>query len=194
VEDLTAAPAPNGALALFEFTGALPRASVYTHWESFTNSEALLARLGDAAFNPAATVLVSDEVPPAPAPATNGTAGTVEFASYSPKKIVLNAQTEAAAILLLNDRYDAAWQVTVNDQPQKLLRCNFIMRGVRLPPGKSTIEFSFHPSLTGMKISGAAMALGLLMCVVLPLLPRRQDSSAAPANPTPATSGGKTKA
>ena len=51
-------------------------------------------------------------------------AGTVEFASYSPKQIELSVKAAAPSVLLLNDKYDPDWKVSVNGQPAKLLRCN----------------------------------------------------------------------
>ena len=42
LEELTAATSPDGDLALFEFTGALPRAKLYSRWQVSTNDEATL--------------------------------------------------------------------------------------------------------------------------------------------------------
>src|SRR2546423_1287569 len=44
-EHLTAAPSTNGPFALFEFTGALPRAKLFTQWEVNTNDTATIQRL-----------------------------------------------------------------------------------------------------------------------------------------------------
>jgi hypothetical protein len=40
LDELTAVPATNGPFALFEFTGALPRAKLYTNWQVLTNDQA----------------------------------------------------------------------------------------------------------------------------------------------------------
>jgi hypothetical protein len=42
--ELTAVPSNDGAIALFEFTGALPRARLYSHWQVCTNDPASLRR------------------------------------------------------------------------------------------------------------------------------------------------------
>jgi len=98
-EEMTAAPGDNGGLAVFEFTGALPRAWLYANWQVCTNDPATLQRwldglkqylpeefygaiaslnatdqatlktLTDASFDPAKTVLLS--APLAAAPAAN---------------------------------------------------------------------------------------------------------------------------
>ena len=108
-------------------------------------------------FDPWQTVLVSTPLPTAPAAAaTIQNVGSVEFKSYAPKDIVFDAQTDAPAVLLLNDRFDPHWRVLVDGKPAELLRCNFIMRGVYLTPGAHTVEFQFklpngplYVSLTG---------------------------------------------
>jgi len=50
-------------------------------------------------------------------------------------------------VLLLNDRFDPAWRVTVDGKAASLLRCNYIMRGVQLAPGEHTVEFTFEIAL-----------------------------------------------
>jgi hypothetical protein len=99
-EQLTAVPNANGACALFEFTGALPRAKLYSQWQVCTGNPAELQQwakarqqrlpggMGDAIaslgttdlatlrtlastnFDPWKTVLVSTPPPTSPAPST----------------------------------------------------------------------------------------------------------------------------
>ena len=91
-------------------------------------------------------MLVADPLPaPAPGSLTNQNAGTVDFASYAPRRIVLQAKADAPAVLLLNDRFSPIWKVSVDGKPAKLLRCNYLMRGVYLPPGSHTVAFRFSP-------------------------------------------------
>jgi uncharacterized membrane protein YfhO len=66
-------------------------------------------------------------------------------------------------VLLLNDRTGAGWSVTVDNKPAEVLRCNYIMRGVFLPPGSHTVEFRFRAPLKYFYISVTAFAIGLLL-------------------------------
>jgi Bacterial membrane protein YfhO len=166
-EDLTAVLSTNGNYALFEFTGALPRAKLYSNWEVSTNDQATLQQLPSPGFDPSQKVLVADGPPPPGAVATNQNAGTVRFISYAPKRIVLNAQAETPAVLLLNDKYDPNWQVWVDGKREALLRCNFIMRGVRVQPGEHTVEFRFQPPIGTLYVSLAAIFVGLALIAVL---------------------------
>ena len=190
-QDLTAQTSTNGIYALFEFTGALPRAKLYANWQRAeddpaarealskarlspedlaslkqlgTNDFLTLKGLASPSFDPAQTVLLASPVPAPPNTAGAATnAGTVEFSSYASKDIKLHALATAPAVLMLNDKYDPNWQVWVDGKRADLLRCNFIMRGVYLTPGPHDVEFLFKPGTRDLYVSLAATALALLL-------------------------------
>jgi hypothetical protein len=175
LEELTAVLNENGQYALFEFTGALPRVKLYDNWQVSTNDPANLKTLADLNFDPAQTVLISTPQKNLPAMATNENTGTVEFTRYSPTHIVFTAHAAAPAVLLLNDKYDANWRVTVDGRPAELLRCNFLMRGVYLPTaGTHTVTFDFRLPLKPFYVTLTALGTGLLLCGYLFLATRRQ--------------------
>lgn len=148
-----------GPFGLVEFTGALPRARLYSQWQVSTNDEETLRTLTDPQFDPAQTVLVSTALPAPPAAATNAPAGTVETVKYEPRRIRLKTRAAAPSLLLWNDKYDAQWSATVGGQPQPVLRCNYLMRGVQVPAGEHEVEFRFATSLNGLYVSLAAVAV-----------------------------------
>jgi hypothetical protein len=168
LEELTASPSADGRYALFEFAGALPRAKLYSNWRVVTNDQAALDLLPSAEFKPQEEVIVSAPVPEPPLtaePSTN--TGSVAFVSYAPKRIELKADAHVPSILLLNDKHDPNWRVSVNGKPQPLLRCNYIMRGVHLPAGDHTVVFTFEPPTGALYISVAALIGGLLLLVIV---------------------------
>ncbi|HET7625160.1 MAG TPA: hypothetical protein VFM25_07835, partial [Verrucomicrobiae bacterium] len=205
LEELTAQPAANGAYALFEFTGALPRAKLYSNWEIPAKNPAVIAKLKSTAlttndleslksvgtndfltlqmlastnFNPHETVLVADSTPVPTEPAqTNLNSGSVQYESYAPKDIKLKTQSDAASVLLLNDKYDPHWNVRVDGKPTELLRCNFIMRGVYLPAGQHDVEFTFKTDTRLLYVSLAAIAVGLCLLAYVCVSGRKNDPS-----------------
>lgn len=164
----------TGPFALYEFTGALPRVKLYGNWQVNTNAAATLQALASREFDPQQTVLVADAI--TPSAATNANAGSVEFVSYAPKHIVLKANAATPAVLLLNDKYDAHWQVTVDGQPSPLLRCNYVMRGVQLAAGEHRVEFRYRVPLGGLYISLSAVALGVILIGILAASARRDSN------------------
>jgi hypothetical protein len=176
LEELTAVPGDNGAYALFEFTGALPRVKLYTNWQVSTNDETTLKTLADKNFNPQQTVLISTPLPVTSAGATNENSGTVKFKSYTPTDIVFDAKADAPTVLLLNDKYDSNWHATVDGKPVDILRANFIMRGVYLTPGAHTVEFKFSLPNKPLYVTLTAISAAILLCGLLFFSTRRQSA------------------
>jgi len=164
---ITAITNTTGPFALVEFTGALPRAKLYDQWQVSTNDDATLKRLAAPDFDPEQTVLVSENIPAAPATASNAAAATVEITKYTSRQFNLRARAATPTVLLVNDRYEPNWQVLVDGKQEPLLRCNFIMRGVKLPAGEHTVTFQFRPRLTGQKIMAGSEAVGFLLGALL---------------------------
>jgi len=176
LEELTAVPNDSGSYALFEFTGALPRVSLYDRWQTNTNDQTTLQTLASKDFDPEKTVLVSTPIPASSAAdATNENAGTVTFKSYAPKDILLEAKANAPSVLLFNDKFDPQWKVLVDGKPAPLLRCNFIMRGVSLPAGTHLVEFEFSLPNRPLYITMAAMVVGILLSAGLIIWQRRTN-------------------
>ena len=169
MEDITAVISPEGRLALFEFTGALPRAKLYTNWQTITNDQAVLSRLVNSEFDPEKTVLLSTPIQQSPSgtPTNQISSGTVTIESYRPKHIHLQTQADKPSVLLLNDRYHADWSVYVDGKPSTVLRCNYAMRGVSLPSGKHSVEFRFSPRVTWLYVTLASVLAAISLCCVL---------------------------
>jgi hypothetical protein len=206
---LTARPSADGPYALFEFTGALPRARLYSNWQLPMNDKtavggltktnlgadgwALLQQVGtndfltlnelaSPAFDPWQTVLLAETpaVPNPPATAANENSGTVEYTSYAPTDIKLHTQSAMPTVLLLNDKYDSNWTVTVDGKPAPLLRANFIMRGVYLTQGEHNVEFRFRLPVKPLYVTLLAMAVGVLLCGLLVVLTRNPQTPTIP--------------
>ena len=155
----------QGPYSVIDFTGALPRASLFTQWEVVTNPESVQQRLADSAFDPHASVVLSQS--PASPPTPGATAGKVEIESYSPKKVILRAEATAPSIVMLTDKFDTDWKVTIDGNAATLLRCNYLMHGVQIPAGQHQVEFQFQPQNKGLPVSIAAILIGVVLSGVL---------------------------
>jgi hypothetical protein len=186
IAEQTAVRSTNGVFALFEFTGALPRAKLYSNWEVNTNAEATLKRLTAPDFDPAKLVLVTEPISaPSFTTPTNENAGTVEFSYYDPNHITLKANATAPSILLLNDRFDPNWKVTIDGKPATLLHANYIMRGVQVPPGSHAVDYRFAPPVNLFYVSLAAIVLGLGLLGFLGISSRRKEEPATQTSSKP---------
>jgi hypothetical protein len=161
--DMTVIPNKQAAVALFEFTRALPRARLFGHWETMADSAALQT-LASPQFDPEKTVLLASDTPVAQAPGQpDADPGTVEITHYESKDVTLQAEAKTPAVLLLNDRTGDFWNVWVDQKRGTMLRCNDIMQGVFVPPGRHTIEFRYQPPQAMICVSVTAFALGIVL-------------------------------
>jgi hypothetical protein len=184
--DLTVETNSDGPVALIEFTRALPRAKLYSNWKML-DDPATLHALNSSAFDPDTTVLIATNTPLSLSPANpDADPGVVDITQYRPKDIILQADAKTPSVLLFNDRTGDFWNVWVDQQPENLLRCNYIMRGVFVPVGRHTIEFRYQPPWKMLAISSAAVLLGILLGGFVLLAHFRADPApVSPSSPTP---------
>jgi len=74
--------------------------------------------------------------------------------------VALDVDTTAPSILVLGDRYDPDWTVTVDGNRSKLLQADYLFRGVALEAGSHRVIFRYKPLsvLIGAAISASAGA------------------------------------
>ena len=82
-------------------------------------------------------------------------------------------------MLLLNERNSPEWEVFVDGKKERLLRCNFIMRGVQVPAGEHQVEFAFHPDHRALHLTFAGLGVGAVAGLIL-LLRRKPAAPAIP--------------
>jgi hypothetical protein len=181
LEDFTVEAKEDGPVALFEHVNPLPRAKLFSQWEFSTNTQATLKKLADPAFDPHATVLLSEPLAENPQPAvSNAAPGTVEITHYEPKRIEFKANATAPSILLVTDKFDPEWKARVDGKEAKIVRANYAMRGVFLPPGAHQVTMSFEPPVKALYVSLAGIALGIILSLVL-LFASKRDAQPATA-------------
>jgi hypothetical protein len=189
IDEVTVVTDPAGKFGLYKYPSALPRAKLYTSWQVDTNGTNTLDRMFSTNFNPRASVLVAGDI------TDNSQTNTatppddvVQYVSYASKDIVLKADAPAPSVLLLNDHFHPDWKVLVDGTPQKLLRCNFLMRGVYLLPGTHTVEFKFQPAngFFFVSLTAVVIALGLVCVLIVLVIKSAPVPAPAPAPVVPA--------
>ena len=126
------------------FQSALPRACVFNTWKKLPLHDHL-DRLTSRDWNLMRSVLVDGESDlPEGVNGDRPTMVPAEVRHYDPRRVEIYTESDSAGILLLNDRYDDPWQVSIDGQPGEIVRCNWLMRGVYLSEGKHTIVFEYH--------------------------------------------------
>ena len=121
---------------------------------------AQLKRLKDPQWNPRATVLLTSAsklawinwrlTPPSKYPAKP----QVDLITYHAHRIELKVQAPAPGYLLINDAFDPDWQVRIDGHPAPLLRADYILRAIAVPPGPSdvTLDYVAHYHVAGCNL------------------------------------------
>ena len=142
--------------------GVFPKAFLYRSWIVLTPEQAL-ARLADPGWTPSKTALICGETA---ARDTGQPPGSVSITRYDPNRIDISVDSEEGGIVVLNDKYDAGWRVTVDGNEAEVVRCNYVMRGVRVEGGKHDVVFTYRPHQTVFVLSAGVSGLFVLWWVV----------------------------
>ena len=167
LDDITAVPNKDGQYAIFENTRALPRVQWFGQWEIQTNNTQALDRLKQESLDPKVTVILSSS-PGTPSSPAGQPKGTANLHQWGPKRAEIETESNAAGVLMLNERWHPDWKVTIDGQPAELLRANIAFRAVSVPAGKHTVIFHYHPSMRSFWVTLSAwiLAVGLTLGIV----------------------------
>jgi hypothetical protein len=155
---------PDTHYTLFRNLRALPRAWCTPRVVEASPAEALrsirMGRLTDGStFDPSQSALVE---PGAPGIWDKGTAGAagevvVDHARHSRYLV----RSGAPCMLVLSEVYYAWWRASIDDRPVELVRVNYAMLGVAVPPGLHIVRLWIKP--VSVWIGGAITGTGLLI-------------------------------
>jgi hypothetical protein len=160
-------------LLVLEDEAALPRAYGVYAAECLPTLEEQLARLADPGFDPRAKVILDGECPRADG--RSDRPGAVSITSYTPTVVELVADMAGPGFVVLTDSDYPGWQAFVNGRREPILRANTLVRAVRVPAGRSRIEFRYVPwsFYLGTTMAAVPIALGLLLLIRRFVLPSR---------------------
>jgi hypothetical protein len=91
--------------------------------------------------------------------------GTVTLTSYAPNELIYEADLANESLVVFSEiYYPGGWQATIDGEPAKIIRANFVLRALKVPAGEHKIVFSFKPDayFIGNKITMAGSWLVLL--------------------------------
>jgi hypothetical protein len=95
------------------------------------------------------------------------TSAQIILEEYQPNRLVYSANTATGSLAVFSEiYYPKGWHATIDGTRADILRVNYVLRALEVPPGTHTIEFRFEPKsyTLGNKISYASIFvyIGLL--------------------------------
>lgn len=141
---------------VYENTDVLPKAffvdSVLT---ADSPLEAVQFMEPGSSFNPAnvAVVETDDELR-----ASTTSVASVEVSNYQANSITINTSIQNKGFLVLSEiYYPAGWKATLDGEPIKIYKTDFVLRGFQIPAGEHTLSLKFEPesSIWGARLAWA---------------------------------------
>jgi hypothetical protein len=142
-----------------ENSACVGRAFVPTKVEMVAEKAQRLRKLTAPAFDPKSVAYVEE-----PVDLPDTCRGSAKVLSETPTYVALEAQMETAGMVILTDRWDPGWRVTINGKPSPILKANHALRGVLLPTGVSKLEFRYAPASLVWGLVLAAGGFVTLLC------------------------------
>ena len=92
---------------------------------------------------------------------------TIKLTAYNPDKLDYESASKTDQVAVFSEIYypmEKGWTLTIDGQPAKFAKANYILRAAKIPAGNHKITMAFHPQsyYTGEMISMIASALLLL--------------------------------
>jgi hypothetical protein len=171
---------PEHSSWLYTLNRSVPRAYIVPKVTEEREPLAILARLSSAEFDPINEVILER---PLPISEKKDLKAEAKIVKYTNNRVDVQASLNGSGILVLADSFYPGWRVYVDGNETKILRANFLFRGVPLTAGQHLVEFRYQPrSFTiGLSISLITLCGIFLWSVALSLLKRRTTAESIKA-------------
>jgi hypothetical protein len=138
-----------GGTKVYENLRAMPRAWLVPELVSLAPADILrsikTSRLLDGrGFDPFKIALVEEKIA---FKADHDKDSSVDIIDLSDNSITIKTKSKNEAVLVLSDVYYPGWRATVDESVTKILRLNYILRGVLIPSGEHMVKFEFRPRI-----------------------------------------------
>lgn len=131
----------DGHYQILKNTNAFPRAFLVNSVVKQSNPQKILDTMFSSKTNLRNTAVVEEDL----SPLVKLSSGSTKIISYTPNNIIVKTSSNGPSFLVLTDSYYPGWKVKVDGMNSKIYRTDFTFRGVEVPKGSHTVEFSYLP-------------------------------------------------
>ena len=113
------------------------------------------------------------------------TLSVVNIKAYEPNQLTYEVNSDKGGVIVFSEIYYPGWTATVDGEEQELGRVNYVLRALRVKPGKHEVVLSFFPKSIDRTETIAWSAYVVLLLILLYLgwsaLRRRGDRTTPPS-------------
>ena len=127
-----------------------------------------------------------------PDAACTDSAATIRLTEYAPDRLVYETNSKSGGVALFSEIYYPEWTVSIDGgepSEEAVFQANYVLRGVKLPAGRHTVEVRFDPASVhrteALAYAGFALLLLFLGGTLWQLYRGKHPSSPQPADTTP---------
>jgi hypothetical protein len=132
---------------IYRNPNALPRTFLVGGQQVVAGGDAALAAVTAPGFDARRVAVTERQVPGLPVGSSSSSQpGTARLASYGNERAEVAVRARTSSLLVLTDVYFPGWKATVDGRSADIERVDYLLRGVRVPPGAHTVEFSYEPA------------------------------------------------
>ena len=129
---------------VYAYGRALPRAFVVGAQTVVGSEEEALEAITAPDFDGRRTAIVEDRIGGLPQ-GSRPPPGEARLARLEPERVEVNVSARRPGLLVLSDLEYPGWKAEVGGEETDIERVDYLMRGVRVPAGDSTVTFSYRP-------------------------------------------------
>jgi hypothetical protein len=161
-------PGAENGRAVESPTPPLARLLLVSEWKMPGDRDAIFAAMRGPGFDPAKTILLESQPEPLP---QIGAVGTARLVSESPDELIIDADTDRPALLLITDLYARDWKAEAlpgsAQQTYALMPADYILRAVPLTAGHHHLRVVYAPTIfplgVGLSLTACLVWLTLLI-------------------------------
>ena len=132
-------------------------------------------------FDPKTTAIVDKRFEKELFNFTKDPSAKIELTSYKPNYLTYKSETNSDQLAVFSEiYYDKGWNAYIDGNLVPYFRVNFVLRAMKIPAGKHTIEFKFEPKswsigTTIALISSIILLLALIGIIYLELKQNKNE-------------------
>jgi DNA-binding PadR family transcriptional regulator len=107
-----------------------------------------------------------------------GDVSVVSIKSYEPDHLTYEVESDKGGVVVFSEIYYPGWTATVDGESVEVGRVNYVLRAIRVAPGRHNVELSFYPKSivvteTIAYITSAILIVAMLVLIALRVVRRK---------------------